>query len=272
MEVSAASVPGSSTVENQDGFYSTRTMAIVLDGLSVPAGLPMGCRHSTPWLVHQIGTGLISRAEGAEVSLATALAATIEAVNDLHGESCDLSRGTVPASTAVILRQRGEHLDYLVLSDSVLLLDIGDELKVVTDNRVEDVARESMKSALSSPIGTREHAEKVSELVRVQQGLRNVEAGYWVASTAPEAASQAITGTVSLSRVKRAALLTDGATRLVDTFSHLTWSQLFQVLEDSGPSALISKTREQEDADPEGVRWPRFKKSDDATALLVSSL
>ncbi|WP_158708124.1 integrase [Streptomyces sp. NRRL F-2890] len=193
-------------------------------------------------------------------------------MNDLHGEGCDLSRGAVPASTAVVIRERGEHLDYLVLSDSVLLLDLGDELKVVTDKRVEEVARGPMSSALKSPIGTREHAENVSELVRVQQGLRNVEGGYWVASTSPQAASEALSGTVPLERVKRAALLTDGATRLVDTFSSLTWRQLLNLLEEKGPAALISRTRQQEDTDPEGARWPRFKQSDDATALLVPSL
>lgn len=268
MEVTAASSPGS-PAENQDAFYATATMAIVLDGLSVPASVPMGCRHSTPWLVHQLGTHLVGLAEGTDAPLAHALAAAIGKVNSLHGEGCDLSSGAVPASTVVVLRQRELSLDYLVLSDSVLLLDLGDEVRVLTDKRVEEVAREQIAAALSSPIGSTEHEAKISELVKTQQLLRNSENGYWVASTNPDAAFQAHVGSVPKDRVRRAALLTDGATRLVDTFGDIAWPQLLDVLEESGPSALIARTRAQEASDPEGVRWPRFKQSDDATALFV---
>jgi hypothetical protein len=44
---------------------------------------------------------------------------------------------------------------------------------------------------------------------------------------------------------------------------------LFAAAEGRGLAALAGELRSIEAADPEGVRFPRFKRSDDATALLL---
>lgn len=111
-----------------------------------------------------------------------------------------------------------------------------------------------------------EHSARVSALVTVQRGLRNRAGGYWAAATDPAAADEAITGTVPLGQVQQAALLADGASHLVDSFNALTWAQLLDLLHTQGLTALIDRMREAERSDPVGDRWPRFKRSDDATA------
>ncbi|WP_405393482.1 UTRA domain-containing protein (plasmid) [Streptomyces sp. NBC_01102] len=246
------------------------TGVVVLDGLSAPKDLPMGCVHGTPWFVRQLGTTLINLIGDAEVSLQEALRAAIAEVNDLHRDSCDLDQEAVPASTVVMIRERGDVLDYLVLSDNVLVLDLGnDDIRTIVDKRVEEVAADEMRAALQGPTGTPEHAARVSRLVTVQRHLRNRPGGYWVAATDPSAANEAITGSVQLARVQQAALLTDGASRLVDSFGALTWRDLLTLLRTEGPAALIARTREAELSDPVGERWPRFKRSDDATAAYL---
>ncbi|MDX2966436.1 UTRA domain-containing protein [Streptomyces acidiscabies] len=255
---------------NEDTVHVSPTGVVVLDGLSAPKDLPMGCVHGTPWFVRQLGTTLINLIGDDEVSLQEALRTAIAEVNDLHRDSCDLDQEAVPASTVVMIRERGDVLDYLVLSDNVLVLDLGDDgIQTVVDKRVEEVAADEMQAALQGPTGTPEHAARVSRLVTVQRRLRNKPGGYWVAATDPAAADEAITGSVELARVQQAALLTDGASRLVDSFGALTWHDLLTLLRTEGPAALIARTREAELADPVGERWPRFKRSDDATAAYV---
>jgi hypothetical protein len=39
-------------------------------------------------------------------------------------------------------------------------------------------------------------------------------------------------------------------------------------MQQHGPKEVISRVREVEHADPIGIRWPRYKRSDDATAAL----
>lgn len=266
LQATCASAPGSAR-PNEDTVLVSPTTIAVLDGLSAPAGLPMGCTHGTPWFVRQLGLFLTDRAADPARPLREALGAAIEDVNALHAGTCALDQEAVPAATVTMIRVRPEALDYLVLSDSTLALDLGPAgIKAVTDKRVEDVARHEMRAALRGPAGTADHERRVAELVTVQRRLRNRPGGYWVASTLPGAAEHALTGTVPLATVRRAALLTDGASRLADLFGALSWPQLLDLLQAEGPAALISRTREAEQSDPAGTRWPRFKCSDDATA------
>jgi hypothetical protein len=69
-------------------------------------------------------------------------------------------------------------------------------------------------------------------------------------------------------RVRRIALLTDGASCAVEEFELFDWPQLLAVLTDEGPLALIGRVRAAELADHNGHATPRYKRHDDATAAL----
>jgi hypothetical protein len=105
---------------------------------------------------------------------------------------------------------------------------------------------------------------------KAEISVRNTEGGYWVAAANPAAVSHAVTGIVPVDNVRRAAVLTDGAVRLVTPFGTQSWNGLLDVLETGGPEGLIRKTRECELNDPMGVRWPRNKPFDDATVVFIS--
>lgn len=60
--------------------------------------------------------------------------------------------------------------------------------------------------------------------------------------------------------------LADGAARLVE-FGFAGWEQILATLTEHGPHTLIDETRQTEATDPRGDRWPRYKASDDATAV-----
>ena len=272
MQFAAVSVSGSTTTPNEDRAFVGDTGIVVLDGLSAPRDLPMSCIHGTPWYVDQLGTRLLNRIMDEGVSLVKALSQSIIEVNDLHAQTCDLSQDAVPASTVAAVRLRQDMLDYLVLSDTTVLLDDGGSVTAITDKRVEEVAGDTLRAALKGPTGSPEHSKRVSELVSVQRRMRNRAGGYWVASTDPRAAEHALVGTVDATCLQRVALLTDGASRLVDLFHLMDWTQLLDLLQAKGPSALIAHTRTVETDDPHGVRWPRFKRSDDATAAFSEAL
>ena len=99
------------------------------------------------------------------------------------------------------------------------------------------------------------------------RGFRNHPGGFWVASSNPDAADHALTGSYGPADLRSALLLSDGASRLTDRFDLATWPQLIQVVTDHGPQALIRQVRAAEHTDPNGQRWPRGKAHDDATAL-----
>lgn len=269
MQVAAATAAGSEETPNEDAVFSSPNSIVVLDGLSAPSDLPHACLHGTPWFVHRLGATMTGLLGDPATSMREALRASINAVNDLHPE-CISDLNAVPASTVVSVRITSDQLEYLVLSDSVLILDDDGEISTVSDARVSELATEEVDATLSTPAGSRERKAALSRLVKVQRKLRNAPDGYWVAAASPEAADHAVTGAVSLGRFRRAALLTDGASRLVDLFGVYGWEQLLDSLEAAGPAALITQTRATEATDPDGVRWPRYKGSDDAAVAYLT--
>jgi len=138
-----------------------------------------------------------------------------------------------------MFRHTADHLDWLVLGDSTLILDTG----------------------------TPEHTDARREYVQTFGQYRNRDGGFWVASTDPLAADQALTGTTAVSHVHAAALLTDRAADLVTRYQLTTWRHLLGILDQLGPTELIRQVRGAERSDPHGERWPRSKTHDDASAV-----
>jgi hypothetical protein len=167
-----------------------------------------------------------------------------------------------------IVREGDQGLDYLVLFDSVIVLDGPSDLKVVTDRRVDAFAQAEESAIREHPIGSPAHQARVDELVAAQRRHRNQPGGYWVAGAKPAAAYEAVAGSLPRSLITRAALLSDGVSCLVERYGAGDWSWLLTVLQDEGPGRLIARARELEGSDPSGARWPRYKASDDATAAI----
>jgi hypothetical protein len=64
-------------------------------------------------------------------------------------------------------------------------------------------------------------------------------------------------------------LATDGFYALVEDYQRYGDRELIATAQAIGLQALARELRHIEDDDPNGERYPRMKKSDDATALLV---
>jgi len=65
-------------------------------------------------------------------------------------------------------------------------------------------------------------------------------------------------------------LLSDGATRFVE-FSLGDWRELLALLGTQGINSVFDRIRAAEADDPDGARWPRAKRHDDAAIIYISS-
>lgn len=231
---------------NEDLVISGPDFVVVLDGATAGAGIDSGCRHSVAWLVARLGTQLAIPLLGRSQSpLAELLADAITAVRAEHADTCDLANPDSPSSTVAMVRVSDEQVEHLVLADSPVVLRAPDRrVTVVADDRIDLLP------------------EYTFEAVR---RLRNQPGGFWVASTEPKAAYEAVSGTTERAAVELVAILTDGASRYSERYGH-SWEDLVDVLDTAGPRALIDKVRRY-DTDAAAGTF-RGKRHDDATAVL----
>jgi len=236
---------------NEDYVVTGPGWVVVLDGATMRPGLDTGCVHGVAWLVRHLAGELAQRlALELETSLPDLLADAIKSTCAAHAGSCDLDNPDSPSSTVAILRAHGDTIDWLVLADSPILLDLDGDLQVVLDDRIAHLPDYSLEAV---------------------RALRNSPEGFWVAGTRPDAAHEAVTGSAPLSSVRRAAIFSDGGSRLTEWFGLLDWPGLLHLLGEEGPSELIRLTREAEATLTEERRAVlRGKHHDDATAVLVT--
>jgi hypothetical protein len=150
----------------------------------------------------------------------------------------------------VVVRWDEAHVEHLVLSDSVLLLEAPDGgVTAVLDDRLDRLPREALRSRASA------------------DALRNAEGGFFTAAADPAVASRAVTGRSPRGEVRAVAALTDGASRWTDTFGEGDWAQCLAVLRKEGAQGLIGRVRALE-ADPARPH-ARGKRHDDASAAFA---
>ncbi|RKN38906.1 hypothetical protein [Micromonospora endolithica] len=270
MRVRSASAPAGDRTLNEDLVFQVGPLVGVLDGATVPEGFDTGCVHSPSWYVRHLAARLaVAEATRPAATLVSNLAAAILAVRADHGGGCDLAHPGALSSTVCLLRDGGDQVDWLVLCDSPLVLDTGDQVTVVTDDRLDAAMADLRATVEEIPVGAGDPTTRFRHAVNLQRQRMNRTHGYWVAAADPDAAYHALTGTVPLrgpGALRRAALLSDGVSAVVDQFGLLDWAGLLDVATVEGPQALVGRVRaaERDHAD----RLRRYKSADDASVVL----
>ncbi|NJC72360.1 hypothetical protein HC031_21950 [Planosporangium thailandense] len=273
MHIRLSSEPAPGRPVNEDTAFAVSGLVGVLDGVTAPEDVDSGCSHGPAWYVRQLAAHLVrGHDRSPDAPLAHLLADAIRTVAADHGGTCDLAHPGTPASTVCLLADRGNHVEYLLLCDSPLVLDRGD-VQVLTDDRLDRAVATLRAEALAGggSFDSAGYSARLRPFITKRQQLTNRPGGYWIAAADPAAAHHAVTGTAPLhgpDRVRRAALLTDGASAAVEQFALMDWAALLDVLTDQGPHELIRRVREAEAADHDGRVRPRYKRHDDATAAV----
>ena len=267
MRVLLASEPGVAGRPNEDFAAAVPGAVVLLDGAGYEPESGIGCVHGIAWYARNLGGLLAAGACDDRVPLAELLTQGIERVSQMHVGTCDLGHPATPGATVIIARQSGDTLEYLVLCDSVLVLQArAGEPRAITDTQLDETMAR-FRPATSLQPGTAEHDAAWRAYTRELEDARNQPGGYWLAAADPAAAGHALTGSQPLASLSAVALLSDGASRLADRFHLATWVDVCDILCRDGPSGLIEHVRTAESSDPRGERWPRGKIHDDATAV-----
>ncbi len=181
-------------------------------------------------------------------------------VIEVNSATKQLTFGHVPDSFLIIRYVNGE--------TALLTRDTNHEF----DQKVMETLKKVAKRENITPKEARYHAEVVAKHREVSATKGNRADGQGTGLiNGDELLSLYVQGrdaSYSLDEVEAFLLATDGALPLgVDLNNHEHRSTLFSVVDESGIEGLISMKKESERRDPDWRKFPRFKDSDDATAI-----
>ena len=236
---------------NEDFAGAVPGAVVLLDGAGIP-GTESICRHGVAWYTHRLGgamLGRLSREDGGD--LTAILAAAIDEIAADHRGTCDITDPSSPQATVAIIRAASDRLDCLVLADCFVVLGrvCGAPL-VLTDER-EVTARRICFAPLAAVARESADYERVREsCIEALRARRNRPDGYWIAKDDPQAARAAVTGSLPVDELDRAALLSNGASRIVSPYSLTDWPGMLEMLGASGPAEIIRRVREAEADSP----------------------
>jgi hypothetical protein len=265
----SASSPGR---PNEDFVGAVPGAAVLLDGAGIP-GTESMCRHGVAWYTHRLGGALLGRlSAGDGQDLAGILADAIGQVAGEHRHTCDITNPSSPQATVMVLRVDGDRADFAALADSFLILDRAGGLpQVITDGREVAVRRLCSQVLDGVAEGTPDHDRAREAYIGALRARRNQPGGYWIAKDDPDAAAHAVTGSEPVSDLVGAALLSNGASRVVDPYGLADWPGALKLLRAKGPAELIRLVRAVETDRSRDDRHRGTKAADDATAAYCTS-
>lgn len=274
--IDSISLPGNPAKPNDDAFAITKSAAVVLDGATGLGEPLMPGKSDAAWLAQFGARRLLAHLQGGDVPHE----AVRHAMQDAE-KSFEALRRREPAETYEIPfasmmfvagTEQGFHA--LWFGDCASLVKCPDEPVAIIGETLAKreleaarVARLAAKHALAPATG-HDRPEFLHALRRARNTV-NTEKGGWLFGPNPIATDHVAQRSVGASEGTLVLLATDGFLALVSDYRRYDAESLFAAAVSHGLDKLGKELREIEAADADGRRYPRFKTSDDATAVLL---
>ncbi len=276
--IESISLAGDREKQNDDACGVAGGMAWVLDGATDLQDEPLtGAASDAAWIAQRANAFLhgpgphpaneAAMRARAEQAAADAHAAYIDVAGDLPDQ-----RWKWPTSSLLMIAENSDGVIGLDLGDSRLFVLDADERAWAVGGPPQAADNESrMVAAATAAAGGAPllRHQGTLDLLRAQRDRHNIEGGYWVFGLDPACAARARFWRLMLERPAYLLLATDGFSALVDRYAEYSASELIRRALDKGLHKLGRELRDVEEEDARGARHPRWKRSDDATALLL---
>lgn len=264
MRTLIATEPGTPGKPNEDAAAEREGFVIVADGAT--SRTETGCIHGVAWFSRYLVEATIRSGQRFPEK---ALAEGIQATADAHRKTCDLTNIATPGAAVAAVCCDSDEIHFLVLGDVTIVVEEKSGISVVVDDRVDQTARAERATADALNSGSAEKDAALVAMKHAELAARNVDGGFWAATTDPAVVSQALVWSEPRGSIRRLALVTDGAARAVKPFGLLDWGGLLDKAATDGPMAVIRMVRGTEESDSDAAHWHRNKISDDATVAYV---
>ena len=270
------SLPGDSAKPNDDAFAAEALAAVVLDG-ATPVNDPiMPGRSDAAWIAQFGARRLLAHLKEGDSPRAALRHALADAKHSFEGlrRRPPRERYEMPCASMMLTVPRDGGFDALWYGDcAALVLRPGGTCEIVGhafDKKVSeaaDAARLSAEKAMA-PVGALAR-EQFMPCFRAGRSKVNTPGGTWLFAPTAEVSEHVSHASVAVPPGTLILICSDGFLALVGDYGLYDAAGLVRAAQAQSLNALGEELRAVEDGDPEGRRFPRFKKSDDATAILL---
>lgn len=271
--IESVSLPGGAA--NEDAFGHGGAAAVVIDGATNLGDALMPGGNDAAWLARFGARRLMAHA-GADKSPRKALR---DALADTEKSFAALRRAPpqamwqLPSASMMYATQKAGGIELLWFGDCAALLRRPGEDVLVVGDSFESRAAEAARAAAIAREKNLDPASGLDrpEVIGALRAARNhINGGdHWRFSPDASAAAHAARRTVAAPPGTLLLLASDGFTALATDYGAYDADGLMAAAVDRGVEALAAEARAIEEGDPLGRQFPRFKKSDDCTALLL---
>jgi serine/threonine protein phosphatase PrpC len=269
--IEAISLAGDRRKQNDDACGFTENRGWVIDGATDLHQAPLtGAASDAAWFAHYVNVylhGPVGDDAIGEVTTAAAGAFDVLTKGRSH------EPWQLPTASFLMIEEHGREIHGVDLGDCRCFALDADGAAHEAGSRghqgaddEQERARDASKRAGQTPLL---RDPDTLAMLRAVRATHNRPGGYWVLGLQPEATDHARNWMLPLKRPAHLLLATDGFSALTDRYRVYDAAGLVRAALDKGLQELARELREIETADASGSRHPRFKPSDDATALLM---
>ncbi len=270
------SLPADPAKANEDAFAAEREAAVVFDGATGLGEMLLPGPSDAAWIAQFGARRLMAHmrdGDAPEDALRHALA-------DAEKSYCGLRRRPpketyeIPFASMMFAAANGGGFEALWFGDcAALVLRPGEAVEIVGeafDKRAAEARRVKMLAEAKglAPAAGLSRAEYLPHL-RAARNKVNSASGDWLFSPDARAVDHVSEQQVDAPAGTLVLLSTDGFLALASDYEAYDADGLIRTAQAKGLKALSGELRALEAGDAEGRRFPRLKKSDDATAVLL---
>ena len=270
------SLPGDCAKPNDDAFAHEGASAVVMDGATGLGEPLLPGESDAAWVANFGCERLMAR-------LRTGLGpqqALTEALRDTEAEFVRLRRREpnetyeIPFASMMFVSLYRKGLNALWYGDcAALVRRPGESAQAVGDALAKRSNERERASGLAASLGANSANKNVRDVflpaLRRARNAVNTHAGGWLFGPDARGADHVAQESASAPDGTLVLLATDGFFALASDYDHYALDALLDAAQERGLAALGAELRAVEESDPEGERFPRFKQSDDATAMLL---
>jgi hypothetical protein len=269
------SMPGDPSKPNDDAFAHADNASVVLDGATNLGDPLMPGESDAAWIAHFGARRLMAHMRDGDAprdALRHALADARKSFEALRRRPIK-EKWETPLASMMFMHDLPEGFGALSFGDCVALVKRPDrEIEIIGeafDKRAAE-SRRVAKLAAEKGLPPASGVNRPEFLSSLRAGRSRVNSGrHWAFCPDERAADHVEEWIIAAPRGSIVLLASDGFLALASDYGAYDAEELVAAAREKGLGALGEELRAVEAADPEGRKFPRFKKSDDATAVLL---